>query len=422
VASLSQLMFQEASRTISETGGGIGDPAKALAMGAEIAQRREAMEQQRAQIEQAKLGAKGKAVEGVLKVIGTAQKFKSEADQRRFIKGALPGAIQAYGVDDVFTPEMQDMLINSGDARKAVSIIESQVKQGNMSLQEGLGMLTMSGLGDAVEMASLQEAEKFALSERGKTSRTEMLSRAQDIRQQTQIGAQQQAAQTAFQQTGAKKVAQTAATDFTLYQKEKAGLGLNLKNLEAAAKRLENMEVTTGDITTKIPGLSSAAVQSIINQESRNVENDARAAIMPLLRATLGSAFTEGEGERIFATVFDPKAPSMENARRIKNKIEELRETIKNKEGLFIEQGFMSPSEAKGTSEPKRKSENPATSGETFIDDNQVNVLRPVYKQLIAGGKSPEEIFTMLKSSSAFQGATDAQLNAVLKKFQIEGK
>ena len=259
--------------------------------------------------------------------------------------------------------------------------------------------------GDVVPLTAFEQKEK----------RARIVAEGQAQRLDTQVRAREAAAQTAFQQTGAKKVATTAATNFTAYQAEggKAGLNINLRELKGAAKLLESGAVTTGGISTKLPLLKSDEVQSILNQDMRNVQNTARSAIMPLLRATLGSAFTDAEGERIFGTVFDPKAPAKENAKRIRRKIEELEKTIGDKESLFIKEGFMKPGQQKEITSAKEDS---------FISDDQVSMMRGAYKQLTDAGKSPEEIFSMLKSAPSLSGASDQQLNAIIKKFQIEGK
>jgi hypothetical protein len=264
-----------------------------------------------------------------------------------------------------------------------------------------------------LDFANIAKAAEFSISEAGKTQRTATMAASQQQRQETQIGAKKSAAQLAFEQIGAKKVAQRVADEFAAYDAQggRVALESNLKSLEAAIPKLKSIE--TGGLTTKIPGLSSDAFQSIVNQEMLNVQNDARAAIMPLLRATLGSQFTEKEGERIFGTVFDPKAPPAENARRMQRKVDELRDTIEDKEAAFVRQGLLQQEEA------PRQSEADAKPGEVNIDEATVQQLQPAYQQLIKAGKSPEEIFTLLKQAV---GGSDAQINQLIKKFQIEGQ
>jgi hypothetical protein len=60
------------------------------------------------------------------------------------------------------------------------------------------------------------------------------------------------------------------------------------------------------------------------SEESLKLEQDVRAAAQGALRATLGSQFTEKEGERIMAAAYDPKLSPEANIAKIDAAIAEL--------------------------------------------------------------------------------------------------
>ena len=80
----------------------------------------------------------------------------------------------------------------------------------------------------------------------------------------------------------------------------KADYEVNSKIFKDAIGDLKSGKISTGSLDgmgSRLPGYRS---------DTREAEDIVRKAINGMLRATLGSQFTEGEGERIFAQTFDP--------------------------------------------------------------------------------------------------------------------
>lgn len=343
MATLAEMMFQNASKSISES---TPDVMEAYKTGAQLALKQQELDQQSAKLEAQMKQAKEKSVGETIKVVQTALKFSNEADQRRFLKNALPKAAQAYETQDIFTPELVDMLTNSADSRKAMAFIADKVRSGEVTVEQGMQFLSEQGLGEAIEYKTMQDAAKFAQEEKNKTKRAEIMA-----------GFKETAATKEFERTTAKRVKTAAGDDFGQYQLTggKAALEQNAIDLNDAIVKLKSGAVSTGGLSTKFPYLKSDDVQSMLNQEMLNVEVAARKAIMPLLRATLGAQFTENEGERIFGTVFDRKAPATENARRMEAKLKELKATLKNKEDLFIKEGLITEEQRTVFGDEKKK-------------------------------------------------------------------
>jgi hypothetical protein len=94
------------------------------------------------------------------------------------------------------------------------------------------------------------------------------------------------------------------------------------KIFEKAIKDLESGKIKTGGVEkAKSFALGLAGIPTA----TKEAESTVRKAINGMLRATLGSAFTEEEGERIFKQTFDPAASPEKNRENIQvelNKIE----------------------------------------------------------------------------------------------------
>lgn len=80
-------------------------------------------------------------------------------------------------------------------------------------------------------------------------------------------------------------------------------------SLNAAQEVLASGATSTG-ITGKLAAMRPGSKTSMVG-------NDIRASIQEMLKPIYGSQFTEKEGERFFATLYDPGDPESENIRRL---------------------------------------------------------------------------------------------------------
>jgi hypothetical protein len=98
----------------------------------------------------------------------------------------------------------------------------------------------------------------------------------------------------------------------------KADYEVNSKIFKEAIKGLEDKDIDTGffaGIGSEVPGMRT---------DTRETEDKVRKAINGMLRATLGSQFTEKEGERIFRQTFDPYASEDSNVERMNMELAKL--------------------------------------------------------------------------------------------------
>lgn len=107
-----------------------------------------------------------------------------------------------------------------------------------------------------------------------------------------------------------------------------AAVDKNLKRLEEArnvlSQRKDDWFGTSGRLTGRLP-------DALRSQESVRLRQDVQAAAQGALKATLGSQFTEKEGERIMAAAYDEKLSPEENLKKIDAAIQELQTSKQNK-------------------------------------------------------------------------------------------
>lgn len=101
----------------------------------------------------------------------------------------------------------------------------------------------------------------------------------------------------------------------------RASLDKNLARLEAAKMQLNEDKTLTGSFRGAFPDF----IRNSTNEKAISVRDDVRAAAQGALKATLGSAFTEKEGERIMNQAYNEKLSPEENIRKIDAAITELK-------------------------------------------------------------------------------------------------
>ena len=98
----------------------------------------------------------------------------------------------------------------------------------------------------------------------------------------------------------------------------KADYEVNSKIFREAIADLKSKDTDTGFLAglgSELPG---------VRTDTRETEDKVRKAINGMLRATLGSQFTEKEGERIFRQTFDPYASEESNVERMNMELAKL--------------------------------------------------------------------------------------------------
>lgn len=383
------------------------DLAGNLQKGAALALQREQLQQQKAAAQQDMLKIEATKDKQLLDTIKLANETKDPQAKKMLMTKVLPNKVRMYGREGAYPQESLDLIAQSYDAQANLLgfqlDMQDKLSKGEITVEEVRQrfdtMMQDPELLVQLDYKALYEASKTALTEEGKDRRAKMVADSAAGRQATDIAA-----------TGPKKLSSKLADDFAEYDAVggRAVLTGNIKSLDAAIKKLESGDISTGSITTKIPGLNSEQVQSMLNQEMRNVQNDARAAIMPLLRATLGAQFTKDEGERIFGTVFDPMAGPEENARRMKRKLTELKQTLADKERAFRREGFIG-----GGGQAPANAEPAATPNKSGLrDQSELEDPRRVQMMKSLVAKDPNQINVLAERYGMTPGLLQRVLNS----------
>lgn len=107
-----------------------------------------------------------------------------------------------------------------------------------------------------------------------------------------------------------------------------ASVEKQLAQLQGAINQLEANPELSGGMNTALPD----AVRRRLYPEAMKIEQDVKQATQAALRQTLGSQFTEKEGEAIMQRSYDPALPAADNIAKIKAAILELQTKAQEKD------------------------------------------------------------------------------------------
>ena len=147
----------------------------------------------------------------------------------------------------------------------------------------------------------------------------------------------------------------------------RADYDVNKKIFTDAIDDIKKDKVDTGftaGIGSKIPG---------VRTKTAELQSRVQKAINGMLRATLGSQFTEKEGQRIFNQTFDPSASEEANIENMELEIAKLdkrKEAMEDMGSYFKENKTMSGYEAKPLSEPDYTSEQQQAPAGDIVERN----------------------------------------------------
>lgn len=141
----------------------------------------------------------------------------------------------------------------------------------------------------------------------------------------------------------------------------KSSLLKKLQTLQNARQKLETIKPPP-----RMAGALGESGMTFLAPEYSEIMSDVRGAIQETLRQTLGSQFTEREGEQILSRAFDPRQTKEANIRKLDREIEQIVERAKAKQQAvdYFEKngtlrGFQSGSSL-GEKKPVRKQYSPS--------------------------------------------------------------
>lgn len=313
------------------------DIGEAITRGAQLAQQMQNMQVQRQQLEAQKQEIESTKFEKVGGWFETYSKMPEGSAKKAFGKKFIPTGINALGLSDKIDPNVLEMM--TGDPNLSAYLV-SKIRTGEMNIADltqpekiasvwakdgkQFGDLQAFGQGVSEALPELQDAEKFALSEAGKSERAQAMA-AEAARRAEESRAQ----------AGDVELAKATNKEFKAYQAEggSSGLNSNLKLLEETLAALESGKIKTGKIRSYIP---TDTLKKLAGAgDLMALSNKAKKAIQSSLKATLGSQFTKEEGERVENRTFDIQLDTQYNIDALKAEIDKIKNTRVNAEDLF---------------------------------------------------------------------------------------
>lgn len=164
-------------------------------------------------------------------------------------------------------------------------------------------------------------------------------------------------------------------------------LDKNLQRLENAKAALQSDPSLTGSIRGTLPDF----IRNTTNEKAISVRDEVRAAAQGALKATLGSAFTEKEGERIMNQAYNEKLSPEENIRKIDQAIAELLANKSNndKKAIYFQKnGTLNGLDILSNQQNSSNQQAPKTVRMTDKSGRFFDVPAELYGEAIAAGAS----------------------------------
>jgi hypothetical protein len=325
------------------------DVGQAITRGADLATHIENIQDSRAKLELAKQQQLINKIEKVGQMYEISGKLQGKG-QRFMYEKAIPNTIKALDLDKYFPDSTQAFL--SSDPY-AVSYLKSQIRQDPGALNKILpalqdqsgeqlaqmypeirkfGALAQVAQQAGDDLKGLEDAQKFAMSEAGKTERAKMVQTGQTTRQTTQI---ESAPKTEY----AKKVGDIAAK----YNADggNANAQKQLQAIDEVIADLKSGKIKLGTIGKQIPYGDREAVLSRTDPQAKAALDKVRGAMN--LRAALADPNpTERQMNAVLGRAIDPTLSNDLNIDKLTKARNELAQAVDARQREFQKYGFAS--------------------------------------------------------------------------------
>ncbi len=317
--------------------------ASNIQSGAQLAQGIEQVQMQRQQMEQQKQELQLNKAQKVISAIQAGDNFKDKAAQSNYYKKVIPSMVRVFKLEDVFSPDLMEMVQVSPDVRQKVLglqlDVQDKVQKGELRGADIMSYVKSKLTPEELPLLDtdvLMEQQKFSAGEEGKAYRGKLVADAAAGRQQTQIEA---APETEYK----KDVAKVAANYNT--QGGAAGVAKNVAKMRGVIDKLKSNDIKLGTLAKNIPYGSTEEVLSRIDPKAKAAMDDVRGAIN--LRAALADPNpTAMQVNSIMSRAFDPRLSNSENVKKLEEAIVELETAAKDREQEFKKFGFAQKSAA----------------------------------------------------------------------------
>lgn len=338
MANLADIMVQSALQSSQKVGEGTAD---SFAKGAELALKREALEQENLKLQQEKEKVMLAKFEKLGQVFDTYSKMPEGAGKKAYGKNFIPNFIVANGFDKVIDPTVMEMM--QGEPALA-AFWRAEITNGRMTMEDLMNVMKDPTMVAKQLPAALQEVTAAQMQStlddysEGFVKANE--ERQKNLAQQQQLEAASKRQQTEIAATGPQEVAKQTAKDYSQFQTKGglANINSRLKKLQQVLSDLESGKLVTGKGITVLPYGASEGVLARLDPKLKAAADDVQGAVN--IKEQLGGQFTEREAFTQYQRAFDPRLPTAQNITKIRATIDELKQNVENKVSAFREQGF----------------------------------------------------------------------------------
>lgn len=348
MASLAEMLVAQSGQKIDFNQGAdyAGNLRAGLQTGAEIAQRAEQMRAQRAQLEQKKAELEGAKMDKFLEAFQKGANYTGTA-QKKYFEQVLPRYRDSLGLNGLIADDELKFVTATPENRARIATLVDDVRNGRRSVEEVTGIIK-----DPVSFADVpQEFLEATYKEVGEAGKQRAENIAQERNTQITAAAAMGRQVQGQQEAGNVEVRKKTGADFTQFN---AAGGLSsaqakIEKLRAVEKQLVEGKVELGTkkilAATKAPFVGGETALAKVDPKVKAMMDEVRSSIG--LKGQLDSQFSAKEAESVFGRAFDPNLDNKANLNKVRALRKELENDLKNKIGIFEQQGFAVPEAAK---------------------------------------------------------------------------
>lgn len=365
---------------------GIGDVAgslsRGIASGAQLAAQAETIQQNREKIEMMKQDQELNKIGTLVNVLSHVDKVPKNArmDYLKGIQQNYAGKLKLPMTDEFIkaytSPDVNQGAVGQTFSKYRQTLSEYRLSENpkdKLALKAELdemsaGLLSAFG-GDVSKFA------EYTNSAWGQEASAVAQERSLKFKAQKEAFDQGQTAPTVIAQ---KKAAEKAGQEYEEhFLPVKASAEAGMMALNNILDGIEKGDVKTRNLSNFIPFLKNKDFQTLVNPTKEALKNDAENLLEETFKATLGAQFTEGEGKRRLARIWDDQQGIKENVRRVRALLRKEEATYENKVKNYKKYKLIS-SDDKVYTPPKK-----------FKDFNK-SQQDQIIQKLATPGESPE--------------------------------
>jgi hypothetical protein len=357
MASIAELLISGTQEATKETG---RRTQQSIQSAVEIAQRQEALQQQKQQMAKAKQDLELKRYESFAGSIEKGFKLEGQA-KTNYFKNYIPQRAGMLGIGpDKFDPTVLNMLTSDPSSAKALAMAREKVQSGEMSPSEVQNLFT-SPEAWAEQSPQLIADFESALGRKAKVEAAEAAATASATRQQTGIEAKERAKQLELEQTAQKKSKAVLGSEFGKFKAAggESALRTRIRKIGVVVDALKKGEIKTGGFLQSLPLTGGTAADKVFRKKFREAQGNIKGAIN--IKQILDSQF----GDRAMLEAQENLGidGALETDQNI-NKLEELQrsmlEELDNKVDAFQSEGLLDGKKKKEAPKSKFQSLTPS--------------------------------------------------------------